>query len=228
MRRILRIFGVAMITAGSVILIDAGLTLAWKEPVSSIYGAIQQDQAAQELEELEGDFAAQIDPERIDEGASLEKQAAQLARQFARQAPKGEGIGRVMIPSIGVDYVFLNGTDTATLQRGPGRYEDTAFPGQGRTIGIAGHRTTYLAPFRKINDVADGDEIVVEMPYGTFTYEVERSEIVKPTDVEIVDDIGSELLVLTACHPLYSAKERYATFARLTDIELGPARSQPD
>ena len=102
-------------------------------------------------------------------------------------------------------------------RKGPGHYPDTGFPGQGETIGIAGHRTTYLAPFREINEIADGDEIVLEMPYGNFTYEVEKHQIVDPSQVEIVRDVGYERLVLTACHPLYSAAQRWAVFARLTD-----------
>lgn len=201
-----------MITAGIVILVDAGMTLAWKEPISSIYGAINQAQAESQLAKLQDEFNATADLNAVAEAGGVERQAKELARQFAREAQDGEGIGRIKIPSIGVDYVFMEGTDTATLQRGPGRYPKTAFPGQGRTIGIAGHQTTYLAPFRKINDVADGDEIIVEMPYGTFIYGVERSEI--------VDDTGSERLVLTACHPLFSAEERYVLFADLVDIEL--------
>ena len=116
--------------------------------------------------------------------------------------------------------VVVQGTDTASLQKGPGHYPDTAFPGEGRTIGIAGHRTTYLAPFRKINEIEDGDEIVLEMPYATFTYTVEKHEIVDPNQVEIVDDVGYERLVLTACHPLYSAAQRWAVFAKLSDVSL--------
>ena len=139
----------------------------------------------------------------------------------------GEGIGRIKIPSIGLEIVVVQGTDTASLQKGPGHYPETAFPGQGKTIGIAGHRTTYLAPFRKINEIDDGDEITLEMPYGTFTYEVQKHEIVDPSQVEIVDDVGYERLVLTACHPLYSAAQRWAVFAELTDVSLFATEGRP-
>jgi len=214
------ILSVALITAGIVILADAGMTLAWKEPVSWVYGEINQRQAEGQLEDLEEEFAAVVDFEAVADAGSIDKQAQELARQFSRKVPDGEGIGRVKVPSVGIDYVFVEGTDTETLQRGPGRYPGTAFPGEGRTIGIAGHRTTYSAPFRRINDVEGGDEIIIEMPYGKFTYEVEKSEIVEPTDVQIVDDVGRERLVLTACHPLFSAAERFALFADLASIEL--------
>jgi sortase A len=154
-RRLTRIVSVAMITAGVVILTDAAMTLAWKEPVSLIYGAVKQAQASDELAGLQDEFGATADLDAVANAGGLEPQAQELARQFAREAPNGEGIGRIKIPSIGIDYVFVEGTGTTTLQRGLGRYPETAFPGQGKTIGIAGHRTTYLAPFRKINDVDD-------------------------------------------------------------------------
>jgi sortase A len=229
MRRALHVLSIALITAGAVILIDVAMTLAWKEPVSTVYGTIQQSKAASSLDELEARFQARPDVKAVDRnpgGGEAEAEESlspaesrELARIFAREVTTGEGIGRIRIPGIGVDTVVVQGTDTATLQKGPGHYPDTAFPGEGRTIGIAGHRTTYLAPFRHIDGIEDGDEVVLEMPYGTFTYEVQKHEIVDPYQVDIVDDVGYERLVLTACHPLYSAAERWAVFARLTGAE---------
>jgi sortase A len=87
-------------------------------------------------------------------------------------------------------------------------------------VAIAGHRTTYLAPFRDIDEIRDGDEIRVEMPYAAFTYTVEKHEVVDPGDVGIIKSVGYPRLVLTACHPLYSAAQRWAVFAKLTRIDL--------
>ncbi len=216
----MRIMSVALITAGLVIGIDVGMTLAYKEPLSTIYGSIKQGQAEDDLKALEGRFPAPEDLEAVAGVDDIEKRIDLLAKRFGEEVKTGEGIGRIIIPDIGVDVVAVEGTDTATLQKGPGRYPETGFPGEGKTIGIAGHRTTYLAPFRKINEIEDGDEIRLEMPYGTFTYTVEKHEIVDPSQVEIVDDVGYERLVLTACHPLYSAAERWAVFAELTDVSL--------
>jgi sortase A len=218
-RRALRILAIALITAGIVIGVDVGMTLAWKEPMSTIYGSIQQGKAQDSLDEVTQTFDALPEVEAAEEERDPEVRVSKLARAYADTVETGQGIGRIEIPSIGLDTVFVEGTDTSTLQKGPGRYPETAFPGQDRTIGIAGHRTTYLAPFRKINEIETGDEIVLEMPYGTFTYTVERDEIVEPSQVEIVDDVGHEQLVLTACHPLYSAAQRWAVFARLADVE---------
>jgi sortase A len=82
-------------------------------------------------------------------------------------------------------------------------------------VGIAGHRTTYGAPFRRIDRLRRGDAIRVVMPYGTFTYRVERRRIVAPTAVWVTDRVGYDRLILSACHPLYSAAQRIVVFARL-------------
>lgn len=220
MRRLTRILSVALMTAGLVLLTDVGLTLAWKEPVSAIYGSIRQNQAAKELDSVRERFLRLPEVAAPGQIGDPTRRAAQLADLFARTLEDAKAIGRIEIPSIGADYVAVEGTDTAALQRGPGHYPDTALPGQGKTIAIAGHRTTYLAPFNQIDAIEDGDRVVLEMPYATFTYEVTGHKIVEPTQTEIVRNVGRERLVLTACHPLYSAAKRYAVFADLADIEL--------
>jgi sortase A len=230
--RVLRILSTALITAGVVVLADVGLTLAWKEPLSTIYGSIQQGEAEDELNALEDRFPSPADLRAVEGAENVSDKAALLADLFEDEVETGNGIGRIRIDRIGLDIVVVEGTDTASLQKGPGHYtrsddpvasrkgDGSAFPGQGKTVGIAGHRTTYLAPFRRINEIEDGDEIVLEMPYATFTYEVEKHEIVEPTEVEIVRNVGYDRLVLTACHPLYSAAQRWAVFAKLTEISL--------
>jgi sortase A len=230
--RVLRILSTALITAGLVVLADVGLTLAWQEPVSSIYGSIQQRQAAEELGDLEQRFPSAADIEAARQAGDTERRARLLADRFSAEVERGASIGRIRIERIGVDAVVVEGTDSDSLRRGPGHYmpgdeiglgdqgDGSGLPGQGETIGIAGHRTTYLAPFRRINEIEDGDEVVVEMPYATFTYEVEGREIVSPSATRVVRNVGHERLVLTACHPLYSAAQRYVVFARLAGISL--------
>ncbi len=218
MHRPLRILSTALITAGLVVLADAALTLLWQEPVSAAYASLQQSRASDELAELESEF----DPGDVgflSADASEAARARVLAESFQETIDNGQPIGRVEIDSIGLETILMNGTDTSTLQKGPGRYPRTPLPGYGKTTGIAGHRTTYLAPFRKINEIDDGDEIRIELPYAAFTYEVEKHEIVQPSDVQIVDPVGFERVVLTACHPLYSAAERWAVFGKLTRID---------
>jgi sortase A len=230
--RLLRILSTALITAGLVVLADVGLTLAWQEPVSSIYGSIQQRQAAEELDDLEARFPSVADIEAARRAANAERRASLLADRLANEAERGTAIGRIRIERIDLDAVVVEGTDSDSLRKGPGHYmrgdevglgdqgDGSGLPGQGETIGIAGHRTTYLAPFRRINEIDDGDEVVVEMPYATFTYEVEGREIVSPSATRVVRNVGRERLVLTACHPLYRAAQRYVVFARLAGISF--------
>lgn len=233
MNRFLRILATALITAGLVIAIDVGLTLIWKEPLSSVYASVQQNQAEGELEELERAFPDAADLDAAKGAKSLEERVAILADRFSERVETGKGIGTITMSAMGLNKkVVVEGTDTASLQNGPGHYtasddeatqeqgDGSAFPGQGKTVGIAGHRTTYGAPFNKMDKVEPGDEITLEMPYATFTYEVQKVDIVDPTEIGVVRNVGYERLVLSACHPLYSAAQRIITFAKLTEISL--------
>ena len=220
MSRLAGILSTVLITGGLVVLADVGLTLAYKEPLSSLYGEIKQHQAASQLSKLESHYPTARDVAAIRHVHGLAGKAVVLGRRFARRAGTGDAIGRIVAPAMGLNAVLVQGTDTSSLQKGPGHYPDTAFPGQGGTVGIAGHRTTYLAPFRHIDSMHRGDTVTLEMPYGTFTYGVQKTRIVDPSQVGIVHRVGYERLVLTACHPLYSAAERYAIFARLRHIAI--------
>ena len=227
MRRLARILSVTLITAGLVILADAGITVVWKEPLSSFYSSLRQRTADDQLATLRRDF---LDDSRVVElgpAKDIDKRAGKLAELYLNRLEEGTALGRIAIPSIGVDWTVIEGTGTGDLQKGPGHYPTTGIPGQGRTIGIAGHRTTYGAPFNEIDAIEVGDEITLEMAYADFTYTVTNWRIVDPTDVQIVDDVGRERLVLTACHPLYSAAKRYAVFADLSDVSLFPGGSGP-
>jgi sortase A len=217
--RFAHILSIALITAGLVVLADAGTTLLWQEPVSAAYGSLQQSKAADQLARLENEFPNASDLAAVEGTPGDAARASILAGLFKQRVHQGDAIGRMHIDRMNLDIVLIQGTETASLQKGPGHYEKTAFPGQGSTIGVAGHRTTYLAPFRHINDLQAGDEIRVEMPYAVFTYTVTKHEIVDPSDVGIVKPVGFEQLVMTACHPVYSAAQRYAVFSRLTRID---------
>ena len=211
-----RILSIALITAGIVVLADVGITLAYREPVSSIYGSIKQHAAANELADLESHYPTAADLEAIRGVGNPRTRIAILARRFARQVDGGDAIGRIIAPDMdGLNAVVVQGTDTGNLQKGPGHYPTTPFPGEPGTVGIAGHRTTYLAPFRHIDSMERGDEITLEMPYATLVYRVQKTEIVDPEDIQVVRPVGYQRLVLSACHPLYSADHRFIVFARL-------------
>jgi sortase A len=209
-----------LITAGLVVLADAGLTLVWQEPLSAAYGSFKQGQAEDQLNQLESEYPTPADLQAIAGVQGISKKARILADRFEPHLIQGRAIGRIKIDRIGLSIVVVQGTDTASLEKGPGHYRTTPIPGQPGTVAIAGHRTTYLAPFRHIDEIRDGDEIRIEMPYAAFTYTVEKHEVVDPGDVGIIKSVGYDRLVLTACHPPYSAAHRYAIFAKLTRTDL--------
>jgi sortase A len=213
MSRLARIASTALLTAGLVVLLDVGITLAWGEPVSTVRGWLAQRDAGEELERLEREF-------RPPPNASLKpREVRRYADRLAREAEPGKAIGRLESAAIDLNIVVGEGTDTESLRKGPGHYPETVFPGQPGTVAIAGHRTTYLAPFRHIDEIGDDDELRLEMPYATFTYRFERQRIVDPSQVGVVRDVDHDRLVLTACHPLYSAAQRIVVFARLVRVE---------
>jgi sortase A len=216
--RAIYIVSLALITAGLVILADVGATLLWREPVSSIYASTRQHDAEAALNDLQRDFPTRSDVRAVAKVHNPRAKVRALAARFARRVDEGDPIGRIAMPSIGVDIVVVEGTSTSDLTQGPGHYPQTPFPGQPGTTAIAGHRTTYLAPFRHLDSLASGDGIEVQTPYATLDYRVQSTRVVQPTDVGILDPAGYQRLVLTACHPLYSASERIVAFARLERI----------
>jgi sortase A len=166
-----------------------------------------------------------IDQHALANYRTIDQRISFLARLEQRQVATGDAIGRITIAKIGANFDVVEGTDTLSLEKGPGHYPSTAFPGLGQTVAIAGHRTTYLAPFRHIDELVPGDRIVVTMPYARFVYVVQYHKIVLPTALWVIRNVGYERLVLSACNPLYSAAQRIVVFARLRDVQpLGAAQ----
>jgi sortase A len=128
---------------------------------------------------------------------------------------EGEPAGRIEIPRIGLNAVFVSGVSVADLKRGPGHYPGTPLPGQAGNAAIAGHRTTYGAPFHRIDELAPGDEIRTTTVQGTFVYEVRETVVVRPTQSEVLNPTPDNRLTLTSCHPKYSARQRIIVIADL-------------
>jgi sortase A len=217
LRAAVRFVASVLIVSGLLLLVDAGLTLTWQEPVSAYMANRDQDRLAKEL----ADAPALLRRDKLAVGpqGTSKAQIAALARRQAARAKTGHAIGKIEFPTLHRHYYVVQGTTTGALRNGPGHYPDTAFPGRGRTVAIAGHRTTYGAPFRSVDKLHPGDQITLAMPYARFTYRVERTRIVKPTALWVKRNVGHDELVLSACHPLYSAAKRIVVFARLSFVE---------
>lgn len=228
-RRAVRALGVALIVAGALALLDAAVTLVWQEPISALYAQLRQDHLSGALSKVERAAPTPREQRTLASLADERARIAFLARELQRHAGDGSAVGRIEIPKIGASYVVVYGTDTEALKGGPGVYRETSFPGIAGTTAIAGHRTTYLAPFRHIDALAPGNTIQLDMPYAHFTYTVIGHRVVAPSDVQAaVAEVGYSRLVLSACTPLFSAAKRLLVYARLTrTVPVGAARRLP-
>lgn len=143
----------------------------------------------------------------------------------------GEAVARIVIPAIKMDEIVVEGTDVDALRKGPGHYSWTPMPGQPGNASIAGHRTTYGAPFANIGNLRPGDRITVQTAQGEFIYEVLAQDsptkgylIVSPDRVDLLRDKGNNLLTLTSCHPRFSNRQRIVVQAKLLGDPVVPMR----
>ena len=129
----------------------------------------------------------------------------------------GSAYAEIVIPRMDLDMIVVQGTDTLDLEKGPGHYTGTADPWDthGR-VGIAGHRTTYLAPFWSLDKLGQGDAVILRTRYGTYHYDVTGSRTISPSDSSVLDQTARPTLVLTTCTPRFSASERLIVFANRT------------
>ena len=129
----------------------------------------------------------------------------------------GSAYAEILIPRMNLDMVVVQGTGTLDLEKGPGHYTQTADPwdAHGR-VGIAGHRTTYLAPFWSLDKLTVGDAVILRTKYGTYHYDVTGSRTISPSDASVLDQTTRPTLVLTTCTPRFSASERLIVFADRT------------
>ena len=141
-------------------------------------------------------------------------------RAYWRQLDEGEAFGRLVAPAMKLDSVVVKGTGRADLRRGPGWITWSDLPGPTGNCGISGHRTTYGAPFRRLDQLSKGDEVRFYSPYRIYTYRVKRVFAVTPDRVEVVASTDVPTLTLTACHPPYSARLRLIAQSELVSVQL--------
>ncbi|MCW2960225.1 MAG: sortase family protein [Thermoleophilia bacterium] len=237
---IARIFGTGLISTGLGLLLFVLVTVFWGDP----FTRLSENSAQDKLERAFAEYAPAADELRA---AAVDPELTRTtAAVYKKRSPLGSNAGKLDIPSINLHKVFVHGARDEPfddLQKGPGLYKEVAFPGSGQPLAIAGHRTTYGAPFLNIDQLDPGEIIRVTMPYGVFTYTVTRQQVIAPNDWSILDYGAAERtgalrqrvkttsqclgaprtcehLVLTACHPKYSAARRLAVFAKLSKVQL--------
>lgn len=141
------------------------------------------------------------------------------------QVQLGHGIALIRIPKLGSDYsyVIIEGVGVDDLRKGPGHYPGTALPGGLGNFVVSGHRTTYLAPFNRVDELTAGDKILVDTRDTQYVYQVTGEKVVAPDELDVTDPVPfhpgqaptDHLITLTTCHPKYSASHRLIVFGRL-------------
>ena len=216
MRGRVHLLGTLLAVAGVLTLGWALLVWQWQDPFTALYTTWKQHQLASQYDKRARSFTTTIS------GPTVKAERASIAREaklYRLNSKRGQVIGRLRVPRMGINMLLVNGTDHDTLKKGPGRDGRTFMPGENRLVYIAGHRTTYLAPFSHIDRLRRGDRVTIEVPYGTFIYAVTRHRIVKSTDLSVLRSPRHELVELQACHPRFFASHRYIAYARLLRVE---------
>lgn len=229
--------GKILIALGVVLIAYSGAVIFWGDPATGLYARWKQHQLASELDKEYVAYAAALDLSPAAEErphAATQQEIAEYDRERIEAAANrlqgklkmGHPLGRIKIPRIGLNAVFVQGTRWGPdLSQGPGHYAQTSLPGVGRTMAIAAHRTTFGAWFRHIDSLKTSDRVSLRLPYATFYYRVFRHKIVNSGDWSIIRDRGFDTLVLSACHPLYSASHRWIVFAAL--VRVDPVKGTP-
>ncbi|HEX5616375.1 MAG TPA: class E sortase [Acidimicrobiia bacterium] len=215
MRRTIAAFGRSLVTVGILILLFVGYQL-WG---TGFLTARAQNDLEDELDGLRRQVAEQTTtstgptPTTEPGGPTTTTTAPDLSK--LPRIGEGDPVGRIVIEAIGVDWVFVQGTSRDDLKKGPGHFPATPMPGQNGNAAIAGHRTTYGAPFHRLDELRPGDTIVTETLAGRYEYRVRELLVVRPSEIGVVANTPDPQLTLTTCNPKYSARERLVVKADL-------------
>ena len=229
MRRLSRIAGTLLAVAGVGMLVWVLVVWRWQDPFTALYTHWKQHQLSQAYKRRFSAYEpAQLRQNEVSVSART-KVIAREARLYRIHSGRGQAIGRIRVPRLDLNMILVNGTDHNSLTKGPGRDRRTYMPGEGQLIYIAGHRTTYLAPFAHIERLESGDAVTLDVPYATFRYRVFKHRIVGAHEMSVLRSHGVEVVELQACHPRFFASQRYIAYARLVRVEPrgGPAFEPP-
>jgi sortase A len=226
MRRAARMLGTVLIGSGVCLLLWALVVWRWQDPFTALYTLYQQHRLAASYDQRVTAYTPLPHPARGKDWVLAEKRlVAREATRYQRTLKEGDPLGRLVVPRLHLNMITVAGTSHDSLTKGPGWYRGTYLPGEGQLIYIAGHRTTYLAPFAHIDELRRGDRVTLEMPYATFVYAVARHVVVPAGDVSRLRSHGYEVLALQACHPRFFATHRYIAYA--LPIRVEPRGGRP-
>ena len=218
MDKVLTALGRTFISAGVIVFLFVGYQL-WGTNISE---ARAQDDLQKDTAELFGDPATSTTTAAPTLGET--PPTTKNTTPAPPPAPQGEAVAMMKIPSINLTKAVVEGTSVDDLKKGPGHYTGTPLPGQPGNASLAGHRTTYGAPFNRIGELKNGDLIEVTTRQGSFNYRVTGQQVVDPSNVSVLNPTTDDRLTLTTCHPKYSAAKRLIVTAKL---DTSPAPAAP-
>lgn len=224
MRRTVRILGTLLIVAGVLTLGWAVVIWQWQDPFTAAYTSHQQHKLKSRYHKVFVSYRPQR--RRMDDGPSLaaEKRLVKAdARDYRAALKEGAPLGRLKVPRLGLSVIAVNGTESGTLTKGPGRWAGKTptggfLPGEGELVYVAGHRTTYGAPFSHIDRLRPGYTASFELPYATFHYVITGHMVVPADDLARLQSHHREVLALQACEPRFFATHRYIAYAKLVRV----------
>jgi len=211
--------GTLLLVIGVGVLAWAATVYFWKDPFTTAYTAYEQRRLASNLDEQFDSWRPNREPVSQSGEPTKRDDVSREAKRYRLASKDGDAIARIRIPRLDLNLVVVNGTSVSDLRRGPGRHLETYMPGEHELVYIAGHRTTYGAPFGDINELQPGDTITLELPYATIVYRVTRHRIVDDNDVSVLESPHHEQLVLQACHPRFFASQRYLVYATPVSVK---------
>jgi len=211
--------GTFLLVIGLGILAWAATVYFWKDPFTTAYTAYEQRRLASNLDEQFDNWHPTREPVAESGDPVKRDDVSREAKRYRLASEDGDAIARIRIPRLDLNLVVVNGTSVSDLRRGPGRHLETYMPGEHELVYIAGHRTTYGAPFGDVNELKAGDTITLELPYATIEYRVTRHRIVDDNDVSVLESPHHEQLVLQACHPRFFASQRYLVYATPVSVK---------
>ncbi len=229
-RRLVRFLGTTFVVLGIGAVAWTIVVWRWQDPFTALYTLYQQHKLSGRYHKIEAAYRPVLaQPSQVAQAKrheqALSKDAAALqlaverrlvaldAKRYRASLKAGSPLGRIKVPRLGLNSVLVTGTDHDSLTKGPGWYTGTYLPGAGQLMYIAGHRTTYLAPFAHIDRLRPGDLVTIQVPYGTFVYRVQSHKIVPSDDLSQLQTHNREVVALQACHPRFFASHRYIVYA---------------
>jgi sortase A len=226
-RRVVRFAGTSLVVVGICAVAWTIVVWRWQDPFTALYTLYQQHKLAGRYHKIaESYHPLLVQRSKSTPAHEADSPAVQLAierrlvaldaKRYQSTLRAGTPVGRIKVPRLGLSSILVTSTDHDSLTKGPGWDTRTYLPGAGQLIYIAGHRTTYLAPFAHIDSLRPGDLVTIEVPYGTFIYRVRSHRphaIVPADDLSQLRSHNHEVVALQACHPRFFATHRYIVYA---------------